>query len=87
MAGIDPNTQQWREMFAESIEAKFQHAAERDADSRALLVEILERVKEQNHRVRVNELAIAGLKTWVALVGGLGGFGGLLAALLAWAMR
>ena len=86
MAGVDPSTQQWREMFAESIEAKFQHAAERDADSRALLVEILDRVKEQNRRIRANELAIAGLKTWVALVGGLTGIGTAISGVM-WLLR
>lgn len=36
-----------------------------------------------NGRVRANEVNIAGLKTWVAIVGGLGGAGVLIGAALA----
>lgn len=77
---IDPAIVQWQEMFSERCRVEWEH-------NRQLLEEIRRLVREQNTAVRRNSLAIASLKTWVALVGGLGGIGGLVAVILAWAMR
>lgn len=68
MAGVDPATRQWREMFSASVHVEMAH-------QREMLEEIRKLARSQNNRVRQNELAIASLKTWVALVGGLTGVG------------
>ena len=79
MIEIDPATLEWRELFARSVDAEL-------TNNHALLLEIRELCKTQNKRIRANELAIASLQTWVAVVGGLTGIGGLISALL-WVLQ
>lgn len=96
MIEIDPATIEWRELFSKAVEAD-------SARKQKILEEIRELVRIQNgqvrtnqlaiaarpseERVRANEVAIAGLRTWVAVVGGVGGIGGLIAVILAWVMN
>ncbi|MBC8445782.1 MAG: hypothetical protein H8D74_01145 [Chloroflexi bacterium] len=75
MIEIDPATLAWREMFAKAMAAEFDH-------HRQLLVEIRDQGRVRNGRVRANEIAIAGLKTWVAVIGSGLGLVGLASALL-----
>ena len=91
MADIDPGTLQWRESFDEKFKTESQY-------TRKVLDEIHDLVKQQNQRVRAveieltkkagivdvqtNSIAIASLKTWVAIVGGGVGIIGLGTALL-----
>lgn len=73
--GVDPSTVQWREMFSERCRVEWEH-------NRQLLEEIRGLVRDQNSTVRTNSLAIAALKTWVALFGGMTGLIGIAVALL-----
>ena len=79
MIEIDPATLEWRELFARSVGAELN-------SNRTLLLEIRELCKTQNERIRANEIAIASLKTWVVIVGGLTGIGGLISAML-WVLQ
>ena len=72
---LDAATITWREMFAKLVTAKFENQEK-------LLVEICEQGKIRNNRVRKNELAIAGLRMWVTLVGSVVGLIGIAVALL-----
>ena len=65
-SSIDPTTTQWRENFTRLFESE----AQRTHESLQSLISLAEK---QNNRVRKNELAIASLKTWVALIGGITG--------------
>jgi len=75
MAEIDPATQQWRENFTKLFESE----AQRTHESLQAITGLLEK---QNDRVRNNELAIAGMKTWITLIGGVTGLTGIAIALL-----
>lgn len=72
---VDPVTTQWREGF----DRRFTEQSDRTSDALDKITTLLEK---QNHRVRVNELAIASMKTWIALVGGVSGVIGVGVALL-----
>jgi len=72
---IDPTTAQWRENFTKLFESE----AKRTHESLQGITALLER---QNSRVRKNELAIAGMKTWITLIGGVTGLTGIAIALL-----
>ena len=72
---IDPATQQWRENFSNLFEGEA-------ARTRESLQEIKAMLSAQNGRVRKCEYAIASLKTWVALVGGMTGLVGIASVLL-----
>jgi len=50
--------------------------------NREMLGEIRDLIKAQNERVRKNTVDIAGLRTWVSVVGGLGGVLGGLGAII-----
>ena len=75
MADIDPLTMQWREDF----DRRFRESADRTSQALDGITRLLE---QQNSRVRKNELALASLKTWVALTGGVTGVIGVSVALL-----
>ena len=75
MIEIDSATLEWREIFAKAVAAEFKHHEQ-------LLVEIRDQGKAMGVRVRSNELAVAGLKTWVAVIGSGLGLIGLASALL-----
>ena len=88
---IDPTTVQWREMFAKLTGVEFQHIRETLDGIRGLLekqngrlagLESTVSKKADEERVRKVELAVEGIKTWVALIGGVTGLIGIAAALL-----
>ena len=75
MTDIDPATSQWRENFTRLFESE----ARRTHESLQSITNLLEK---QNNRVRKNELELAGMKTWITLIGGVTGLTGIAVALL-----